>query len=193
MMEQLNDLVRLAMRATSDEWTTNDRGGVIAVDDQANDGFVICATSGRDKFHNAEFIAAADPKTIIAIAEAYRALENRLAELEKQEPVGESVNIGGAVMVEWERCIPEDTQLFTRPAPAINLAELVPDDVRRDAMRYRFLRERDYFGADNEAGLASWDDLCDLDCNEFDVAVDARMNHPESMYSSILRNIEGAG
>lgn len=77
MMEQLNDLVRLAMRATPEEWTTNDRGGVIAVDDQANGGYVICATSGRDKFYNAEFIAAADPKTILAIAEAFQSLEKQ--------------------------------------------------------------------------------------------------------------------
>ncbi|PWC21493.1 hypothetical protein DDT54_18855, partial [Brenneria nigrifluens DSM 30175 = ATCC 13028] len=37
----------------------------------------------------------------------------------------------------------------------------VPDDVARDALRYRFLRDKDAFGADNEPGLASWDDLFD--------------------------------
>lgn len=67
-----------------------------------------------------------------------------------------------------------------------------PDDVKRDAMRYRFIRESDFFGADNEPGLASWDDLCDLDCNDFDAAVDARMNHSDSLYPTILLNIEEA-
>lgn len=76
-----------------------------------------------------------------------------------------------------------------RSAPAVSLAEL---NVRRDAIRYRFLRESDFFGADNEPGLASWDELSELDCNEFDAAVDARMNHPDSLYPIILRNIEEA-
>ncbi|HBZ7664771.1 TPA: hypothetical protein ACMEXS_005723, partial [Klebsiella variicola subsp. variicola] len=48
----------------------------------------------------------------------------------------------------------------------------------RDAQRYRFLRERDAFGDDGEPGLASWDDLIELDTNDFDAAIDARMAHP---------------
>lgn len=64
------------------------------------------------------------------------------------------------------------------------------DGIKRDAIRYRFLRESDYFGAEDEVGLASWDDLCDLNCNDFDAAVDARMNHPNSLYTPMLQNIE---
>lgn len=64
------------------------------------------------------------------------------------------------------------------------------DGIKRDAIRYRFLRESDYFGAEDEVGLARWDDLCDLNCNDFDAAVDARMNHPNSLYTPMLRNIE---
>ena len=51
-------------------------------------------------------------------------------------------------------------------------------NIERDAQRYRFLRERDAFGDDGEPGLASWDDLVELDTNEFDAAIDARMAHP---------------
>ncbi|HFT4300106.1 TPA: DUF551 domain-containing protein [Klebsiella quasipneumoniae] len=51
-------------------------------------------------------------------------------------------------------------------------------NIERDAQRYRFLRERDAFGDDGEPGLASWDDLIELDTNEFDAAIDARMAHP---------------
>ena len=76
--------------------------------------------------------------------------------------------------------------VFNRPAPAADLA----DSVKLDAIRYRFLRERDFFGADDEPGLATWDELCDLNCNEFDAAVDARMNQDDSLYPAILRNIE---
>ncbi|HED6941691.1 TPA: hypothetical protein R5237_000670 [Enterobacter kobei] len=46
----------------------------------------------------------------------------------------------------------------------------------RDALRYRFLRDKDAFGDENEHGLASWDDLAEMEYNEFDAAVDARMN-----------------
>ncbi len=48
----------------------------------------------------------------------------------------------------------------------------------KDAQRYRFIRERDLFGSDNEPGLLSWEDLTELECNDFDDALDARLNHP---------------
>lgn len=53
----------------------------------------------------------------------------------------------------------------------------VPDEVIRDALRYRFLRDKDAFGCDNEPGLAGWDDLVELEMNAFDAAIDARMAH----------------
>lgn len=84
-------------------------------------------------------MAETDPQLLVWLLELRRHRENnwqqraetaeaKLAELEKQPPVGEAVNIGGAIMVEWERCISDGSQLFTRPAPAINLAELVPPE-----------------------------------------------------------------
>ena len=51
-------------------------------------------------------------------------------------------------------------------------------NIVRDAQRYRFLRDKDAFGDDGEPGLASWDELIELDMNEFDAAIDARMAHP---------------
>lgn len=50
----------------------------------------------------------------------------------------------------------------------------------KDAQRYRFIRERDMFGSDNESGLLSWEELTELECNEFDYALDARINHPNT-------------
>ncbi|HCI4466675.1 TPA: hypothetical protein NO723_004937 [Klebsiella pneumoniae] len=50
----------------------------------------------------------------------------------------------------------------------------------KDAQRYRFIRERDMFGSDNESGLLSWEELAELECNEFDDALDARINHPNT-------------
>lgn len=57
-------------------------------------------------------------------------------------------------------------------------SEPISADVERDAQRYRFLRDKDAFGDDGEPGLATWDDLIELDMNEFDAAIDARMAHP---------------
>ncbi|EPS0644766.1 hypothetical protein ACVBEK_003562 [Cronobacter malonaticus] len=57
-------------------------------------------------------------------------------------------------------------------------SEPISADVERDAQRYRFLRDKDAFGDDGEPGLATWDDLTELDMNEFDAAIDARMAHP---------------
>lgn len=50
----------------------------------------------------------------------------------------------------------------------------------KDAQRYRFIRERDMFGSDNESGLLSWEELAELECNEFDDALDARINYPNT-------------
>lgn len=74
-MEKLNELVELAKKATPGGWATDSRNAVVAVDDLANNGFVICAASGCDKLHNVAFIGAANPETILAIAEAFRDLE----------------------------------------------------------------------------------------------------------------------
>ncbi|HHT8272976.1 TPA: hypothetical protein ACT2RL_001544 [Citrobacter braakii] len=48
-------------------------------------------------------------------------------------------------------------------------------DIHRDANRYRFLRDKDAFGDEGAQGLASWDDLAELDTGDFDSAVDARL------------------
>jgi len=70
--------------------------------------------------------------------------------------------------------LPDDVYFLYRhaqPAP-------ITADVERDAQRYRFLRDKDAFGDDGEPGLATWDDLIELDTNDFDAAIDARMAHP---------------
>ncbi len=78
-----------------------------------------------------------DNKTILAIAEAFRALEQRaeaaeakLAELEKQDPRG-FIDVGTPEdeinILTQNKILKTDIPLFTRPAPAINLAELVPN------------------------------------------------------------------
>lgn len=71
-------------------------------------------------------------------------------------------------------------QKFLKLAKAFN--QLAAENVAlfKDAQRYRFIRERDMFGSDNESGLLSWEELTELECNEFDDALDARINHPNT-------------
>ncbi|VVK73864.1 Uncharacterised protein [Klebsiella pneumoniae] len=65
---------------------------------------------------------------------------------------------------------------------SIEMDKLAAENVAlsKDAQRYRFIRERDMFGSDNESGLLSWEELSELECNEFDDALDARINHPNT-------------
>ena len=49
----------------------------------------------------------------------------------------------------------------------------VPEDVRRDAERYRFLRDEDNWGEDTEP--YSWEALGEAHADAFDAIVDARM------------------
>lgn len=65
------------------------------------------------------------------------------------------------------------------------LARMDAASVERDALRYRFLRDRDAWGDDGEPGLANWDDLSELGYNEFDTAIDARMAHPDIDYITL--------
>ncbi|MDN6682019.1 MAG: DUF551 domain-containing protein [Enterobacterales bacterium] len=55
-------------------------------------------------------------------------------------------------------------------------------EVERDALRYRFLRDKDFFGDEDEPGLVGWEGLVELGYNEFDAAVDARISHPDIDY-----------
>ncbi|EFE98274.1 hypothetical protein [Serratia odorifera] len=74
--------------------------------------------------------------------------------------------------------------LYTAPpAPAM------PDDTR-DALRYRFLKDKDAWGCDNEPGLVEWDDLIDLEGNEFDAAIDARISNSDVDYTALTPSIQ---
>jgi len=62
------------------------------------------------------------------------AAEEKLAELEKQEPVGYPYNRGincEIVVADLNYDCPCGVDLFARPAPAVSLAELVPEDTKR--------------------------------------------------------------
>ncbi|KAA5932363.1 MULTISPECIES: hypothetical protein [unclassified Pantoea] len=177
-MEKLNELVELAKKATSGKWIADSGEGwdaIISQQDMVNGNFIISEFIGPDSKANKDFVLAASPENILAIAEAFRALEQRaeaaeadnrkllktiyeekgvalrivdklhaaeakLAELEKQEPVAYTGAEELKVMQQGtyaDMFTPHDSYksdpqwipLFIRPAPAINLAELVPREI----------------------------------------------------------------
>lgn len=150
-MEKLNELVELAKKATSGKWIADSGEGwdaIISQQDMVNGNFIVGEFIGPDSKANKDFVLAASPENILAIAEAFRALEQRaeaaeakLAELEKQEPRyqvqkvpsygRESLWIDVASREEAETNELHGYRwrmVYDAPAPAINLAELVPDE-----------------------------------------------------------------
>ncbi|MDU3360809.1 MAG: hypothetical protein E7E35_24815 [Klebsiella sp.] len=111
-------------------------------------------------------LAAENAELKSVIAENWR-LRDVLRQLLNKRP-------GGVYFNKWEPIILEVLNApcsHAEPAP-------IEANIARDAQRYRFLRDKDAFGDDGEPGLASWDELIELDMNEFDAAIDARMAHP---------------
>lgn len=72
------------------------------------------------------------------------------------------------------------TELFIVPPTPLVL------DNNRDTLRYRFLRDTDAWGCDNDPRFVSWDDLADLEGNEFDAAIDARIANSDINCTSLL-------
>lgn len=94
------------------------------------------------------------------------AAEAKLAELEKQKSVAEVVSVLRGLQrvkeVAWREGIsqPVGTELFTRPAPAINLAELVPDEMPRyliDELEWRSEKKDGLECYHMENGQRWWD------------------------------------
>lgn len=153
-MEKLNELVELAKELNGESWgyrrtTPYSRGYITGKDGRT----IVQTSSGEVPANVCRFIETADPETILAIAEAFRALEQRAEaaeherdchmditehfkarckELEQQKPYGYVHNLvnppggGVAASIFKEESRHYGRPVFTRPVPAINLAELVP-------------------------------------------------------------------
>lgn len=170
-MKELNELVELAKKATPGKWWIDSHGhSMVAFSGEAGDVEVVFTTdngmgplvrhedtgnlSHWRNDNDATFIAAANPQKILAIAEAFRAMEQdnlrlksvinteanraeaaeaKLAELEKQEPAGtlwiDCTTSGTSYEFRPSGEVRNGQTLFTRSAPAVSLAELVPDEM----------------------------------------------------------------
>lgn len=83
-----------------------------------------CARLDRESQNLSDQLGACDRER--------RAVKAKLAEMEKQEPVGYTYNRGincEIVAADLNDDCPCGIDLYARPAPAINLAELVPDEM----------------------------------------------------------------
>lgn len=82
-MKELNELVDQAKEISSKQWFLNADEEVTAVDndagpDDSEEAFIGCAAN----IQLAKYMTTASPETILAIAEAFRALEQRAEEAE---------------------------------------------------------------------------------------------------------------
>ncbi len=86
-----------------------------------------------------------------AVANKRDDLLARIETMEKQEPVGEMLEVSPHnYELRWYRSVPFGAKLYL--APGAQPAPSVPEDVMRDAERYRYLRARD----DGTAGVGCW-------------------------------------
>lgn len=77
-MEKLNELAELANKATKGTWVADSGEGwdaIISQQDMVNSNFIIGEFIGPDSAVNKDFVLAASPENILAIAEAFRELE----------------------------------------------------------------------------------------------------------------------
>ncbi|HFN4071398.1 TPA: ead/Ea22-like family protein [Pseudomonas aeruginosa] len=76
-----NKLKELAERATPTGWTHDADRYVVAQSDQVNDGWNICLCEGPDSKKNRDFIAAANPKAVLALLDEIDRLKAENEEL----------------------------------------------------------------------------------------------------------------
>ena len=129
-MKELNELVELAEASKeSDIW--------LMLPGQLSD------ITGVDEAAGV-FIEECSPEKILAIADAFRALEQRAEAAEELNNHLELAVRKAEGVIESMRRRAEDAEnklLFTRPAPAINLAELVPPRLEEKDTDYQTLRD----------------------------------------------------
>lgn len=146
----LAELEQLAGKATPGRWCTDGMNWVCAQDsDQLNNGFVLAICEGPDELKNVEYIARANPATILALLQHVRELRvdnealavslnrsNEANELYAQQPKQSRAEEMAAMgwLSEMRFAAGDDGKLML-PQLAMHIALL-----RRDAERYRWLR-----------------------------------------------------
>lgn len=153
MMEKLNELVELAKKATSGKWIADSGEGwdaIISQQDMVNGIFIISEFTGPDSKANKDFVLAASPETILAIAEAFRSLE-----------VGQC---GGALLERKEHHVAVVGELLKRNAELEQRAEAAEADCARLERESQNLS--DQLGACDRERMAGKAKLAELEKQE---------------------------
>ncbi len=136
-MIKLQELAGMAKEISSKKWFLNADEEVTAIDndalpDDTEEAFIGCAAN----IQLAKYMAAANPETILAIAEAYSALEQRLKAAEAE------------------------VQRLNATSPAVSLVELVPDEMPQyiiDELEWRSEKKDGLHCYHMENAQRSWD------------------------------------
>lgn len=135
-----------AVKASVGDWIKESGDGWDAIcssDDQANGGFIIAHFEGPHSAANREFVQAANPANILALAEALEAAEKRIASLTEQlADCREIVSIQAAGRREMRQRIAE---LETRT--------LTADGLQDSAFRHGLQHGFSFGQTDDQAGF----------------------------------------
>ncbi|HFI5662688.1 TPA: ead/Ea22-like family protein, partial [Klebsiella michiganensis] len=112
---------------------------------------------------NAEFIAMANPANILALVEALEKAQQTTAV--ESEPVGEVIEVGSALLVEWHKNLEEGTKLYTSPQAPIMPLGLHPDTQKLVTDFCTALAEKLYkaqlkYGYDTDWKQDGWPSQC---------------------------------
>lgn len=113
-------------------------------------------------------------------------VRQRLANAEHQLHMAELAkhNLKASRKAQFRKRKVAEQRIAELEAAAVKPVKLT-EEIEREALRYRFLRDSDMFGDQDEPGLANWEQLGELAYNEFDKAVDARIDHPNIDYREL--------
>lgn len=85
-----------AEKATESDWIVDAHEGwhaVIPVADTVNGNYIIAEFQGPESKRNRDFVAAANPATVLALLDELEAKDKRIAELERERVAMESVTL----------------------------------------------------------------------------------------------------
>lgn len=138
-----------AEKATESDWIVDAHEGwhaVIPVADAVNGNYIIAEFQGPESKRNRDFVAAANPATVLALLDELDAKDNRINRLEAIVAVAEQRN---ALMREWKRALKVPCDLVDDQVPVvihgmvIRLDRLKETEAKLEAAEKRIAEQRE--------------------------------------------------
>ncbi|EMQ9925856.1 ead/Ea22-like family protein [Enterobacter hormaechei] len=139
-----------AERATESDWIVDAHEGwhaVIPVADAVNGNYIIAEFQGPESKRNRDFVAAANPATVLALLDELEAAEKRISELESDNAyiknrhkeldllIGKNILVMQAAIIEWQGTGDAKKGLAWIYNTLFGPGEL-PDESEKDAQAY---------------------------------------------------------